>query len=133
MSSPSTRYDQHVHCWACPSAASAGVCGWVHGVVSWWWWWPWLGQVAFDATGKLVAVRVSAQLNGGFDADISGFATWAFTHSVDQAYYAPHFDTSGEYLHTNTLTRTAARGPGDAQSAYVMETILDHVASASGA
>ena len=90
-------------------------------------------QVVFDKdTGKLQAVKIYGELNAGFDNDISGFCTWAFAHSIDQTYYAPHFDAHARYYRTNTLTRTAARAPGDVQSTYVMETIIEHVANACG-
>ena len=55
-------------------------------------------------------------------------ASRAVLHSTN-AYSIPHLDIEGRLCRTNLPTNTAFRGFGAPQSMFVMEEIIDHVAS----
>ena len=89
-------------------------------------------EVAFERDGRVVALKVDGYLNCGFTPDLSGFVNNAFVSALSQAYRLPHLRVSSEALLTNLPTRTAVRGPGEIAASYVIETVLEHVAHATG-
>lgn len=85
-------------------------------------------QVAHDAHGHILGVKVEMLLRAGFSADLSGpVATRAVSH-VDNAYYLSNVDAVAYCCKTNTQSNTAFRGFGCPQGAMVIEYAIDDIA-----
>ena len=85
-------------------------------------------DVGFDDNGKISAVKFEGFLNGGYLVDLSGFSINAVATSLNQAYSLPHNDISVKVVLSNLCNRTVARGPGEIEGSYAMETIIEHIA-----
>lgn len=81
------------------------------------------------ATGRLEAVRAQVWLNGGFCADLSFTPCHDLAVNLEGAYHIPHFDAAVEVLRTNLPASTTMRAPGVVQAAFLMESVLEHVAA----
>lgn len=57
----------------------------------------------------------------------------SLARSVDQIYRIPNFEVICHATKTNLPTRTAMRGPGEIQSSFVIEDVLEKVATAIAA
>ena len=85
-------------------------------------------DVAFDADGRMLAVKVELLLRAGYSADLSGpVATRALCH-VDNAYYLSNVDLRAICGKTNTQSNTAFRGFGGPQGALAIEYAIDDIA-----
>lgn len=85
-------------------------------------------QVAHDAQGLILGVKVEMLLRAGFSADLSGpVATRAVSH-VDNGYYLSNVDVVAYCCKTNTQSNTAFRGFGCPQGAMVIEYAIDDIA-----
>ncbi len=85
-------------------------------------------EVGFDDEGKLLAVNIELNSDGGAATDLS-FAIMqrAMLHS-DNSYYIPNFRVVGKVYKTNLPSNTAFRGFGGPQGMAVIEEIVDQVA-----
>jgi xanthine dehydrogenase/oxidase len=88
---------------------------------------------ADKATGKLVAMDVQLYSNGGSGLDLSGPVMDRALLHVDGCYHWPHFRAKGIVCKTNQPPHTAFRGFGGPQGIVVVETVMDHLASAMDA
>jgi xanthine dehydrogenase molybdopterin-binding subunit B len=90
-------------------------------------------EAAFHAdSGRLEALKLNVWLNGGFCLDLSFTPCHDLTVNLEQAYYVPHAAFDVEVLRTNLPTSTAMRAPGVAQASFIMESVMDHIAAATG-
>ena len=85
-------------------------------------------EVAYNAQGRLQALRLQMLVGAGCTADLSGpVATRAVCH-VDNAYFMPQVDISARCCKTHTQSNTAFRGFGGPQGAFATEYIIDNIA-----
>lgn len=89
-------------------------------------------KVGHDADGKLLAVKVELFSNGGWSLDLSMPVTDRALFHLDNAYYIPHVEFSGQAMKTNVASNTAFRGFGGPQGMLVIEEIIDRVARRLG-
>jgi xanthine dehydrogenase large subunit len=89
-------------------------------------------DVGYDATGRILAVKLEMVLRAGYSADLSGpVATRAICH-VDNAYYLSDVDLRAFCGKTNTQSNTAFRGFGGPQGALAIEYAIDDIARTLG-
>ncbi|HEX4641516.1 MAG TPA: xanthine dehydrogenase molybdopterin binding subunit, partial [Chthoniobacterales bacterium] len=95
---------------------------------------PFLGkfQIGFDNDGLLLAAKIALFSNGGWSLDLSRAVTDRAVFHLDNAYYIPHLEFSGQVAKTNLASNTAFRGFGGPQGMLVIEEIIDRVARATG-
>ncbi len=95
---------------------------------------PFLGkfEAGFDAEGMLLAVKAALFSNGGWSLDLSRAVTDRAVFHLDNAYYIPHLEFSGQVAKTNLASNTAFRGFGGPQGMLVIEEIMDRIARATG-
>ncbi len=95
---------------------------------------PFLGkfQIGFDHDGLLLAAKIALFSNGGWSLDLSRAVTDRAVFHLDNAYYIPHLEFSGQVAKTNLASNTAFRGFGGPQGMLVIEEIIDRVARATG-
>ncbi len=85
-------------------------------------------QVAHDADGRILGVKVEMLLRAGFSADLTGpVATRAVSH-LDNGYYLSNVDVVAYCCKTNTQSNTAFRGFGCPQGAMAIEYAIDDIA-----
>jgi xanthine dehydrogenase molybdopterin binding subunit len=89
-------------------------------------------KVGFDAKGRLLAARVRLYSNGGWAMDLSQAVTDRALFHLDNAYYLPAVEFSGQVAKTNLSSNTAFRGFGGPQGMVVIEEILDRIARRVG-
>jgi len=89
-------------------------------------------RAGFGDDGKIQALRVDLRLAGGFSSDYAADITEAATLLMDSGYRVPRVDLHGTCHRTNTGSTTSTRGFGKPQSSAVIETVMDHGASALG-
>jgi xanthine dehydrogenase molybdopterin binding subunit/xanthine dehydrogenase small subunit len=89
-------------------------------------------RVGFDDEGMLLAAQVELFSNGGWTLDLSRAVTDRAVFHLDNAYYIPRVEFSGQVAKTNLASNTAFRGFGGPQGMLVMEEIIDRVARATG-
>jgi xanthine dehydrogenase large subunit len=85
-------------------------------------------EVGFDDNGKLLALKLELNSDGGAATDLS-FAIMerAMLHT-DNAYFVPHMSVLARVWKTNLPSNTAFRGFGGPQGMAAMETIIDRIA-----
>ena len=89
-------------------------------------------EVAYNAEGRLQALRLEMLVGAGCTADLSGpVATRAICH-VDNAYFLQQVDISARCCKTHTQSNTAFRGFGGPQGAFATEYIIDNIAREQG-
>jgi xanthine dehydrogenase molybdopterin binding subunit/xanthine dehydrogenase small subunit len=95
---------------------------------------PFLGkfEVGFDRDGMLLAARIALYSNGGWSLDLSRAVTDRAVFHLDNAYYIPNLEFSGQVAKTNLASNTAFRGFGGPQGMLVIEEIMDRIARATG-
>lgn len=89
-------------------------------------------KVGYDAEGRLLAAKVELFSNGGWSLDLSMPVTDRALFHLDNSYYVPHVEFSGQSMKTNVASNTAFRGFGGPQGMLVIEEILDRVARRLG-
>jgi xanthine dehydrogenase molybdopterin binding subunit/xanthine dehydrogenase small subunit len=89
-------------------------------------------QVGYDAEGLLLAAKVELISNGGWSLDLSMPVTDRAVFHLDNAYYIPHAEFSGQVAKTNLASNTAFRGFGGPQGMVVIEEIIDRIARRLG-
>ena len=85
-------------------------------------------KVGFNAQGDLLAAKVDLISNGGWSLDLSMPVTDRAVFHLDNAYYIPNVEFSGQVAKTNLASNTAFRGFGGPQGMLVIEEILDRIA-----
>ncbi len=95
---------------------------------------PFLGkfQVGFNQDGLLLAAKVELFSNGGWSLDLSRAVTDRAVFHLDNAYFIPNVEFSGQVAKTNLASNTAFRGFGGPQGMLVIEEIMDRIARATG-
>jgi xanthine dehydrogenase molybdopterin binding subunit len=89
-------------------------------------------KVGFNAQGDLLAAKVELISNGGWSLDLSMPVTDRAVFHLDNAYYIPAVEFSGQVAKTNLASNTAFRGFGGPQGMLVMEEIIDRIARRLG-
>ncbi len=89
-------------------------------------------DVAFDKTGRIVALDSSFAARCGFSADLSGPVTDRALFHADNAYFYPNVRLKSRPMKTNTVSNTAFRGFGGPQGVVAAERIIEEIAYATG-
>src|SRR3984885_15192964 len=89
-------------------------------------------DVGFDASGRLLALRIMLASRCGYSADLSGPVNDRALLHLDNAYFLEHFEIVSHRCKTNTVSNTAFRGFGGPQGILVFEQILDAIARTLG-
>lgn len=87
-------------------------------------------RAGFSDDGQIRALEVDLRLAGGFSSDYSADITEAATLLMDSGYCLANVDLLGTCHRTNTGSTTSTRGFGKPQASAVIETVMDHGASA---
>ncbi|KAL6647006.1 hypothetical protein ACP70R_014443 [Stipagrostis hirtigluma subsp. patula] len=85
-------------------------------------------SVGFKSDGKITALHVDLFINAGMTKDVSPIIPYNFIEALKK-YNWGAFSYDAKICKTNTVTRSAMRGPGEVQGSYVAEAIIEHVAS----
>jgi xanthine dehydrogenase molybdopterin binding subunit/xanthine dehydrogenase small subunit len=89
-------------------------------------------SVGHDRDGRLLASQVELVSDGGWSLDLSQPILDRALFHLDNAYYIPAVQFTGQIAKTNTTSHTAFRGFGGPQGMLVVEEIVDRVARACG-
>jgi len=89
-------------------------------------------EAGFDDAGKIAAVKVLCHADEGQGDGAAGFSASICVQNMEQIYGLPNLDLESMLCTTNKPGNTAVRGPGEPQSVFIMETIIDHVAAELG-
>jgi xanthine dehydrogenase large subunit len=89
-------------------------------------------EVGFDASGRILALRVMLASRCGYSADLSGPVNDRALLHVDNAYFLEHIEIVSHRCKTHTVSNTAFRGFGGPQGMLVIEQILDEIARTLG-
>ncbi|HYM30693.1 MAG TPA: xanthine dehydrogenase family protein molybdopterin-binding subunit [Candidatus Cybelea sp.] len=89
------------------------------------------GEMAFDASGKILALRVTTLAGlGGYLSTFSPFIpTVAGTRVLSSQYATPLISAEVKGVFTNTVPVDAYRGAGRPEANYLVERLLDTAAS----
>src|SRR5260370_16190900 len=85
-------------------------------------------EVGFNERGQIRGVRVKMVSDGGWSLDLSTAVTDRSLFHLDNAYYLPNAEFSGQVAKTNVASNTAFRGFGGPQGMVVIEEIIDRIA-----
>jgi len=85
-------------------------------------------DVGFNERGQILGVRVEMVSDGGWSLDLSTAVTDRSLFHLDNAYYLPNAEFSGQVAKTNVASNTAFRGFGGPQGMLVIEEIIDRIA-----
>jgi xanthine dehydrogenase molybdopterin binding subunit/xanthine dehydrogenase small subunit len=85
-------------------------------------------EVGFNQRGEILGVRVKMVSDGGWSLDLSTAVTDRSLFHLDNAYYLPNVEFSGQVAKTNVASNTAFRGFGGPQGMLVIEEIIDRTA-----
>jgi xanthine dehydrogenase molybdopterin binding subunit/xanthine dehydrogenase small subunit len=88
--------------------------------------------VGFNQRGEVLGIRVKMVSDGGWSLDLSTAVTDRSLFHLDNAYYLPNVEFSGQVARTNVASNTAFRGFGGPQGMLVIEEILDRIARRLG-
>jgi xanthine dehydrogenase large subunit len=89
-------------------------------------------EVGFDASGRILALRIMLASRCGYSADLSGPVNDRALMHVDNAYFLDHVEILSHRCKTHTVSNTAFRGFGGPQGMMVIEQILDEIARTLG-
>jgi len=89
-------------------------------------------KVGYNAQGDLLAAKIALISNGGWSLDLSMPVTDRAVFHLDNAYYIPSVEFSGQVAKTNLASNTAFRGFGGPQGMLVIEEIIDRIARQLG-
>ena len=85
-------------------------------------------QASFTDEGKITALDVELNANGGIANDLSMAIIERAMFHIDNAYYIPNLRVIGKIWKTNIPSNTAFRGFGGPQGMAVIETVIDRIA-----
>lgn len=88
--------------------------------------------VVSKSTGKISAMSMDVDCDGGAYYDLSPFCSMALARACEQSYFFENCYIGATAYRTNSAPRTAMRGPGEIQGAFVVESAIEHIASAIG-
>ncbi len=89
-------------------------------------------KVGYNTQGDLLAAKIELISNGGWSLDLSMPVTDRAVFHLDNAYYIPSVEFSGQVAKTNLASNTAFRGFGGPQGMLVIEEIIDRIARRLG-
>jgi xanthine dehydrogenase molybdopterin binding subunit/xanthine dehydrogenase small subunit len=89
-------------------------------------------EVGFNPQGEILAIRVGMVSDGGWSLDLSTAVTDRSLFHLDNAYYLPNVEFSGQVAKTHVASNTAFRGFGGPQGMLVIEEIIDRIARRLG-
>jgi len=89
-------------------------------------------EVSHGDDGKIDAVSVNTLVTGGHCVSLSWFANISVSQACSEAYGFPHFNSVSKMVFTNKCPRSAVRGPGEIEASTLIETVIEHVAHATG-
>jgi len=89
-------------------------------------------RVGYNADGDLLAAKIELISDGGWSLDLSMPVTDRAVFHLDNAYYIPSVEFSGQVAKTNLASNTAFRGFGGPQGMLVIEEIIDRIARRLG-
>ncbi len=78
-------------------------------------------EVGFNERGQILGARVKMVSDGGWSLDLSTAVTDRSLFHLDNAYYLPDAEFSGQVAKTNVASNTAFRGFGGPQGMLVIE------------
>ncbi|WOL15297.1 indole-3-acetaldehyde oxidase-like [Canna indica] len=85
-------------------------------------------SVGFKSDGKITGLHLDILVNAGMSMDVSGIIPNNMVSAIKKYNWgALSFDI--KLCRTNVSTKSAMRGPGEVQGAFVAEAIIEHVAS----
>lgn len=95
---------------------------------------PFKGEysVAFDKKGMLHGLKFRLTSDGGCTYDCSFPVHDLAMQNVDNSYYVPTFETSGDVARTNNASNTAFRSFGTVQAILIAEEAIERVAHELG-
>ncbi len=85
-------------------------------------------EVGFDNEGRITALKVTLQADGGAYADLSSSILERAMFHMDSAYYLENCSINGVCYRTNNHSNTAFRGFGGPQGTMTMESIMEDIA-----
>jgi xanthine dehydrogenase large subunit len=89
-------------------------------------------RVGYSPEGDLLAAKIALVSNGGWSLDLSMPVTDRAVFHLDNSYYIPAVEFSGQVAKTNVASNTAFRGFGGPQGMLVIEEIIDRIARRLG-
>jgi len=89
-------------------------------------------KVGYNSEGDLLATKIELISNGGWSLDLSLPVTDRALFHLDNAYYLPSVEFSGQVAKTNLASNTAFRGFGGPQGMLAIEEIIDRMARQLG-
>ena len=89
-------------------------------------------KVGYNTDGDLLAAQIALISNGGWSLDLSMPVTDRAVFHLDNSYYIPAVEFSGQVAKTNVASNTAFRGFGGPQGMLVIEEIIDRIARRLG-
>jgi xanthine dehydrogenase molybdopterin binding subunit len=89
-------------------------------------------KAGYDAEGRINALDIELLSNGGAYADLSIAILERAMFHAENAYHIPHARIRGRACRTNLPPNTAFRGFGAPQGIYVIETVMEKIASQLG-
>ncbi len=87
-------------------------------------------KAGFAQNGRIMALDMVFYMSGGFSCDYSADITETATLLMDSGYRVDNIRVKGTCLRTNYGSATSTRGFGKPQASPVIETVMDHGASA---
>ena len=92
------------------------------------------GELALDARGKFLALRVRHLANMGAYMTYAGarLATYNFARCFPTVYRVPHLDVSVRCVFTHSTPTGPYRGAGRPEANYVMERLVEEAARVTG-
>ena len=89
-------------------------------------------KVGYNSDGDFLAAKIALISNGGWTLDLSMPVTDRAVFHLDNAYFIPTVEFSGQVAKTNLASNTAFRGFGGPQGMLVIEEIIDRIARRLG-
>jgi xanthine dehydrogenase molybdopterin binding subunit len=89
-------------------------------------------KVGYNPDGDLLAAKIELVSNGGWSLDLSMPVTDRAVFHLDNSYFIPAVEFSGQVAKTNLASNTAFRGFGGPQGMLVIEEIIDRIARRLG-
>ncbi|KAF8710017.1 hypothetical protein HU200_029744 [Digitaria exilis] len=86
-------------------------------------------SVGFKSDGKITALNLDLGINAGISPDVSPLMPPAIIGALKK-YNWGNLAFDAKVCKTNVSSKSAMRGPGDAQGSFIAEAIIEHVASA---
>ncbi|XP_031475663.1 indole-3-acetaldehyde oxidase-like [Nymphaea colorata] len=85
-------------------------------------------SVGFKEDGAITALHADILIDAGVSADVSPVIPLAVVEAMKK-YNWQSLSFDFKICKTNSLSKSAMRGPGDVQGSFIAETVIEHVAS----